>query len=314
MRPAATPIELPYRFSSTSNHIVVEQNSEAWFREREKCDLTASEVPSALGVGYDSRATLYRKKKGLVVAERDKPNIYIQEAMKRGQVLEPHAREMMNIIFDRTATDGGFWTRELEYEGKRILLGASPDGIYYQTPTREALVLEIKCPISKTDCAPDSEDSRDRFWTYFFQIQCQLFCTQIKKAVLFIYHPELPSRSFFIDFDRLFWCQYVLPRLASFLDAVRAGNEPGRTPAATKQELRIVWAEKLVDRGVIRHYELPQIPRGPPKRKAHFDEEGLDDEVMLEVAVAFEQQGGTRETKRSLPSPPADCEESAHDG
>jgi len=310
MRPAATPIELPYKYESTSNHIVVDQNSERWFQEREKCDLTASEIPSAIGVGYDSPATLYKKKKGIAIPSKEQPNYHMQEAMKRGQYLEPHARAMMDIIFDRSATDGGFWTRGLEYEGRRMLLGASPDGIYYKTPTRDAMVLEIKCPTTKTDGAPDSEDYRDRFWTYFFQIQCQLFCTQIDKAVLFIYHPELPSRSYFIKFDRLMWGQYVLPRLANFLAAVREGIEPGRTPAATKRELKIVWAERLVDRGVIVHYELPQIPRAPPKRKEHFDDGGLDDEEMLEAAIAFEQQGAFQEKKRSLLSPPADYEES----
>lgn len=306
MRPAATPIELQYAFGNPTPVQDIDQNTEAWLRVRATCDLTASEIASVLGVGYDSPAALWRKKCGLTPEKADQPNHYQLEAMKRGQFLEPFARERMDILLNRRAMSGGFWTRTVVYQNLGFVLGASPDGIYTQTLVEpEPAVLEIKCPISKTECAPDSPDSRDRFWTYFFQIQCQLFCTGYKRAILFVFHPDLPNVAYRLKYDHDMWVNYVLPRLAEFIRNVDQKKEPGRVPTSVRRELRIVWAERLSDSGTIRDFPLPALQSSPvqAKRKAAgppTDE--LEDETLEAVVVSFEQS----QAKRRSPPDPAD--------
>lgn len=307
MRPAPTPIELPYSFGDPTPIPNINQNTDAWLGVRGTCDLTASEIPSVLGVGYDSPKTLWKKKCGFTVPSSDQPNFYQQEAMKRGQVLEPLARERMDILLGRRAVDGGFWKRSVTFCGLEFMLGASPDGIYAQTIlSPDPRVLEIKCPISKTDCAPDSEDSRDRFWTYFFQIQTQMFCTGYRHAILFIFHPDLPHVAYRIKFDKGMWVNYVLPKVAEFIQSVKKRVEPGRVPAAVRRELRIVWAERLMDRGTIQDFPLPALQSIPslPKRKAsELQADELEDET-LEAVGHFVEQSLAKRTNHQDPSDP----------
>lgn len=298
MRPAPTPIELPYAFGDPTPIPNIDQNTDDWLAVRGTCDLTASELASVLGVGYDSPAALWRKKCGLTPERADEPNHYQLEAMKRGQFLEPFARERMDILLGRRAVNGGFWKRKVTYHGHTFMLGASPDGIYAQTVlSPDPRVLEIKCPISKTDCAPDSEDSRDRFWTYFFQIQCQLFCTGYRHAILFIFHPDLPNVAYRIRYNHDMWINYVLPKVGDFIRAVREKTCPGRVPPSIRRELRIVWAERLTGQGTILDFPLPALQNSPLRAKrtvAEMQADELEDETLEAVGRAVEQSLATQ--------------------
>lgn len=305
MRPAPTPIELHYSYGEPTVVPNVEQNTADWMSLRGTCDLTASEIASVIGVGYDSPKTLWKKKCGLMVSSGEQPNHYQQEAMKRGQFLEPYARARMDAALYRRSYDGGFWKRKVTFRGLEFMLGASPDALYPPEPANpKPRVLEIKCPTSKMDCAPDSEDSRDRFWTYWFQIQCQLFCTGFDKAYLLLFHPDLPNLAYQIHFDVDMWTNYVLPRLAEFIQNVHARVEPGRVPKVVRQELRIVWAEKLMVRKKILHFPLPSLqntPRPPKRTATEMQDGGIEDDTLEVVGHAFEQSQAKR---TSPPSPP----------
>lgn len=270
---------LPYSFGQPTR-CVVPQNSPDWFAAREKCHYTASEIPSVVGCGYDSPAALFRKKTGRMTASESKPNFFIQEAMKRGQVMEMTARSVADTIIGRQATEGNFWTRSLRFEdtGEELLLGASPDGIYEKdpgNPKSNDLVLEIKCPLNKTSCDPE-EDTR--FWTYYVQIQVQLFCTGIKTALLFIYHPGLPNNMWMIDFSRKFWGHVVIPQLRWHRACCVNASEPKRQGAAMVQSLKTMWAFDLVRAGLLRPYCAP-IPLALSPQKRLYEETVSDQEL-----------------------------------
>lgn len=295
IRPPATRVPSPYTFGHP-HQIVVAQNSPEWFIERESCHYTASEIPSLLGCGYDSPAALWRKKMGLVPPQSDQPNTFQQEAMQRGQLLEPIARARLDTIVGETSVDGNFWTRTITFDedpSSTITLGASPDGYYPGSNT----LLEIKCPMSKTKCDP-AED--DRFWTYFVQQMCQCFCTNKEKNVLFIFHPELPCTAYLNKFAGNFWKMVVLPRVREHRLAVLNRQEPKRLSPEVKRSLKNYWAEQLTATGFIRFFHAVHLEPSALSLSQKRPLDAPDDAAPPRAHIAPESPGGMGPTSEEL--------------
>lgn len=236
---------------------------------------------------------------GIAPPQSDVPNTFQQEAMKRGQELEPIARKRLDKVVGETAVDGNFWTRTITFDEDpttTITIGASPDGYYPNFDT----LLEIKCPMNKTKCLPEEDD---RFWTYFVQQMCQLFCTGKERNILFIYHPELPSTAYVNKFASEFWNMVVCPRVREHRLAVLSKQEPKRLSADVKRSLKNYWARRLVDSHFIRFFHAVHVePRATDllalSQKRPLDE--LCDEAPLQVHTAPESVGDMGPTSEEL--------------
>jgi len=106
------------------------QGSLDWHACRTTCDLTASEVGTAIGIGYASRASLIRVKLG--VDEPEPENEYMQFGRDYESLVAEAYEGALHVKTDTF----GFATLELPCGLK---LGASPDRLYTQR------LVEIKC-------------------------------------------------------------------------------------------------------------------------------------------------------------------------
>jgi len=106
----------------------LEQRSAAWFDAR-KGKITASIVPSLLGVGFERRDDAFE-----VLLTGERPGA--TEHMLRGQRLEGEARRFYEQTYKTNVTETGLWTHP-----SFAWLAASPDGLV----GRDGL-LEIKAP------------------------------------------------------------------------------------------------------------------------------------------------------------------------
>ena len=122
-------------------HIDVEQGSDEWLQAR-------LGVPSASGFKKLITSTgaksstfddyCYELASELVTGERT--SVFMNDAMRRGNELEPVAREMYEFMMNVNVMEFGFL--------KADTYGCSPDGII-EIDSR-AWGLEIKCPLTKT--------------------------------------------------------------------------------------------------------------------------------------------------------------------
>lgn len=209
-----------------------------WMKLRGQCGVyTASGIPSILGCGYDSRAEMWR----VACGQPRKPFCrVVQENMARGRALEPQAAEWLTQWWSPIGP-GNFWTRPLvlPHIGAQITIGASPDGMY---PVQEGfVVVEIKNPTSCTDYDYHQDN---KWWNWYVQVQCQLFCTAQQEAILCIWHPQLEPVVWSIRWHPEFWEQFVVPRLEIFHRYVLGRTEPPRL-IGVYAELLEHWAARL---------------------------------------------------------------------
>ena len=162
------------------------QGSPAWFEARKQVDptkggLTASQVPSLLGVGYDSVQELYRSN---VLGVKKASTPFLEKLFKYGHDTEPVAADAIESL-------GIFrWGTEIKECGfitnpKYPNLGATPDRLAY---TEEGLVcIEIKCP---QKFSTELLAGGTKFWRYIIQLQVQIMVSEAIGGVLFIYLPD----------------------------------------------------------------------------------------------------------------------------
>jgi len=141
-------------------------------------------------------------------------------AVKHGIFFETFARKLYCEKTKNMVREVGlFKSRTHDY------IVASPDGLFFNPTTRTEGILEIKCPFSARNCTVeealkklryiDKTGKLKRTHDYFFQIQCQMFCSEIHVANFVIYtfkgiHIET------IHYDANFWHSTVLPKIEDF--------------------------------------------------------------------------------------------------
>ncbi len=159
----------------------LEQGSQKWLDYR-KSKVMATDVPVVLGSNpWKPKIELWEEKLGL------RPPVQLNDAMKRGQELEPQARELaiklLGMQFDPCVCESS------EYPW----LAASLDGIR----GCGNYILEIKCPKEFTHL--DASNGNIPLY-YMDQIQTQLLVTGAEKCFYFSYRPEYECKSYIIEF------------------------------------------------------------------------------------------------------------------
>lgn len=211
------------------------QRSDSYFTMRESLDITASDLPVLMGVGTFNEAykiALYRiikflqKEHPLYINDRLKlwlkvyknPDGKQKEALDHGVQMEPVALELLSQYLECNIAATNLWWKEIEEDGMRFKVGASPDGlilsknkcIFTYNDDIKALV-EIKCPYSgKIDIeGPISVE-------HFIQIQCQLWITGVLRAYYAIYTKDkMVVRN--VSYSEYFIREHVKPEIVSFL-------------------------------------------------------------------------------------------------
>jgi putative phage-type endonuclease len=154
--------------------VTVKQNSRQWHDWRGK-GLGASDAPAIMGESpYQSAFTLWGDKTGLI--PREEPNAFAVAAMKRGQDLEPVARELYEKRSGRVLEV--LAAEHDQYEFVR----ASFDGIEVGTNH----FVEIKCPGQ----AAHDEAKAGRVPAYYYpQVQQQFLVSGAQSADYVSYRP-----------------------------------------------------------------------------------------------------------------------------
>ena len=120
--------------------------------------------------------------------------------------MEPEAKECLKSILDAEVFEVGIITKK-----SQPWLCASPDGIAF-SKDGELSILEVKCPSScagKEIKVPYLENGRlKKSHPYYTQIQVQLYCSELKSALLFVYSTA-EHKLVKIEKDNFFLCNLV---------------------------------------------------------------------------------------------------------
>lgn len=156
-----------------------EQRSEAWFKCRE-LKMTASNAKTIIanGKGLDT----YCKDLVTEYVSEIREETYTNEAMQRGILLEPVARQKANEIFGKEYQEIGF----CEFNNR---IGASPDGVIFDDKGNITEILEIKCPSNSRFMEQFMTDTP--YEEYIAQIQMQLYVTGAKQCLYFVYNENI---------------------------------------------------------------------------------------------------------------------------
>lgn len=291
---------LPPRDGTSRRHHMT-QNTPEWDAWRALCDLTASDAPALCGsgIGYKTATELYVEKK---TGKAPSMSIFVQEAAARGHLLEPRALAWLDSQTGKKHRSGSFHTRWVELHwrevvkrddglgtesnkkhSKWVLLGASPDATYEDADG--TTVIEVKCPLSSTQCSPHSanENYRKKFWRYWIQVQFQLWVMDKRDAILCVWHPELPPNVFRVWFLADWWEKYFIPRLTRHIAGLHASTPPKRQPPGHLLEL-YAWASRLDETGAAPESVPALVPA------AGSDSDDSDDAPLLESASRIDRK------------------------
>lgn len=189
------------------------QGTDAWKDKRRECTVTASEVGTAIGIGYESRAKLLKRKRG------EEPEVEDNEYMEFGRDHEGIvARAYEEVMNCRTYTFGIGTFKIPETE---IVVGASPDRIV----EGEHRLVEIKCsPYNVRDEVLEQHLAQLLTQMVVFGIDtgdlvywCPLQDTSDGKMVLHIAR---------IEFSPVLWHSYVVPMIKEFARFKESGVYP----------------------------------------------------------------------------------------
>lgn len=176
------------------------QGSFEWLEAR-KNFRNASETPDVMGVGFNTPAKLKRLKAGL-------DTVFVNNAMKQGNELEPQVREWAENELDT------MFSPQVWENGK---FRASLDGLSFD----QKINIEIK--VSDKTFQEVSNGNIPR--NYMYQMQHQMFCSPAEVSYLVVYSPTNDEYviSEKIEFDAEGW-EEVQTKWAEF-DAMTVPEE-----------------------------------------------------------------------------------------
>ncbi len=213
---------------------------------RDQCDLTASDVPTLFGFGYETLQQLAdRKRTGCKTRQVSQ---FVKELCERGHALEVPTFEYLDRKHGLKHKVADFYTMTVEIDGVPATFGASPDGIY-EYPDGRVVLEEVKNPLNSTDIGPTHEDphAKQKWWQYWLQVQFQLHVSQNREAELCVWHPVLPPREWDIRLIPEWWDQAFLPAFRRFRQYSRPGLGAVRVPRwgnGYREEV-YAWTEHL---------------------------------------------------------------------
>jgi len=178
-----------------------DQRSQEWLDLRENM-ITASDIATAIGKGYDKPDDLVRKKVLHVKWEGN-------AATAHGTALEPFARDLYDQRTGRKSHEIGL-VQHKDYPW----LGASPDGV-----TEDGLLIEIKCPLTRK--------IEPKIPSYYYpQVQLQLEITDLEECDFVQYRPPDEFVIVRVKRDRE-WFQKNLPKMKEVWDRIVHGRKHG---------------------------------------------------------------------------------------
>lgn len=181
-----------------------EQGSLEWLQWR-RVIISASDASSIMNCNpYCDRMELRLRKLGFLP---DKSN---SDAMMRGQLMEPIARDHFHKIYNNL-----IFTPAVVESSEFLFLGASLDGI---TDDGKA-ILEIKCGVKSHEMAKKGEIPE----YYKCQILHQLICTRAEKCFYFSYQsvddnvmievlPEKDFEEHYVPLAEMFWMDLIFKK------------------------------------------------------------------------------------------------------
>lgn len=150
-------------------------SNQLWHRERKK-RITASRAHK-----------IFRAKSKTTILKYFFEDACNHQNLIYGREMEPKAKEKAASVLDAEVNDLGLISKQ-----GQPWLSASPDGLIVYKNGEQAL-LEIKCPSScfrsliSVPYLENSNSNLKKNHPYYTQIQIQLYCCELNKAVLFIY-------------------------------------------------------------------------------------------------------------------------------
>lgn len=182
----------------------LEQGSAEWLRARADCLLTASELGTALGFGYESRAKLLRRKLG------QEPPIEDNYYMTFGRDNEDRVAQAYDDVFNCQSVTHGFST----LTHNNITVGASPDRVVHGNPLR---LVEIKCAFGDNprDFVPPCHRAQ-----MLMQTKCMNLTPIVDYACWSVNNVTADNKiKLFVarcSFDDRLWDNYVWPGIEEF--------------------------------------------------------------------------------------------------
>lgn len=144
-----------------------------WCQLRAECLFTASDVPEACGIGYQSRAQWCKRR--LLRQPQPPPSEREREILLNGHVVEPLAKWTYLEAFDLSWDD--VLDEPFYHRGK--VIGASPDLVVISEPRR---CVEFKC-VDYRQREPVFQPSAN----HVLQLATQLYVTGLSEGHLFYY-------------------------------------------------------------------------------------------------------------------------------
>lgn len=162
------------------NQINLEQGSDDWLKWRSS-GIGSSEIGTILGVNpYQNVHDLWLVKTNQKPADDLSSNFFV----KRGQALEPLARDIFNEQTDSNFTPATFIHPEIPF------MKFSADGIDFEKNE----IIEIKCMMKKNHEKAITEKRPSE--SYYAQMQWGLMITGAKVCHFIAYNPEYPEPMF----------------------------------------------------------------------------------------------------------------------
>lgn len=121
---------------------------------------------------------------------------YMDEDMKRGKTLEPDARILFELQYEKKVTEVGF----VEYDE---YVGASPDGLIEE----EHAIIEIKCHANLKHFRLMVYGDKEIEKKYLWQMQMEMLCAGASHGYYIAYNPNFEESLlvFKIDADPDMW-------------------------------------------------------------------------------------------------------------
>ena len=159
------------------------QGTEEWLQAR--CGVpTASNFATAMGTGKTADSYLYKLAAEIITQEV--VPMYQNDAMQRGNDLEPDAAAEYEFTQDVVVEETSLWL----WEG----LGASPDRL-----VGDDGLLEIKCPLAHTHVGYLDKGTLPSI--YKAQVQGQMWITERQWCDFMSYHPAMPAMLIRVERD-----------------------------------------------------------------------------------------------------------------
>lgn len=226
-------------------HAAVVQRSDEWFKQRDRFYVTCSTIAQAIGIGYDSRIKLYEEK---VLGKRRVVNPTVQSWIDYGVEHEKDGLRQYALLRLRNNDfqENGFILTCGTLINACDNFSGSPDGIWIDTNTLEATLLEVKVPNPDMGTIPDEVPPM-----YLTQVLGLMRILNLPKCH-FIYWTKNMVRVFEIEFNPAAFAK-LIPFMDEFREYCELGKIPPSLPRGRKKTILDILEK--VDQRILTEFE-----------------------------------------------------------